>query len=112
MLLVSVYICFKLNMFVDSCLVFMLFDFVFQSVHPSCVIVEVSENEDSKKLFRYKAKLILINASYVETGFYYCHQEDKAYDNKITSKKIYIYVRGWLDVNTVFFSFNYVKSFR
>lgn len=55
----------------------------------STVIVDISENAQAD-LYKFQARLTLENASYVDTGFYYCYEED----TNITSAHTYVYVEG------------------
>ncbi|XP_065159920.1 vascular endothelial growth factor receptor 1 isoform X2 [Atheta coriaria] len=43
--------------------------------------------------YKFKAILMIRNASYMDTGYFYCHEFGSTFDNKQNSSKIYLYVK-------------------
>lgn len=68
---------------------------VFQNsdnLHSSTITILDSDTPDAD--FKYGSLLQIQNASYMDTGFYYCHEEDADVEDLSKISSIYLFVEG------------------
>lgn len=60
--------------------------------------IHTNEELSGKPEYKYKSTLLLINASYSDTGYYYCHENafDQDLNDETKFSSVYLYVTGEL----------------
>lgn len=70
---------------------------ILQENDNSSSLVEITESEwFENNVFPYKSALRLVNASYADTGYYYCYEDDKgeSRSDRANSSMVYLFVSG------------------
>lgn len=74
----------------------LIFSYFQQESESEYSYIHTNEEISGKPEYNYKSTLRLINASYSDTGYYYCHENtpDQDLNDETKSASIYLYVAG------------------